>query len=144
MLVEVLEGPLRYRYRLIGTHVVDASGEDRTGRYFDDVSFFKLNPVVTRQYDAVVANGRPLYSLEPFTNLRTGSTYEVDRLLLPLSSDGKRVDMVMVLFQFKTGAHARRLVIDPARAGARPVAGPPRDGPPNSRKADHAGAERQN
>ena len=70
MLVEVLEGPLRYRYRLIGTHVVEASGEDRTGRYFDDVSFFKLNPVVTRQYDAVVANGRPLYSLEPFTNLR--------------------------------------------------------------------------
>jgi hypothetical protein len=115
MLVEVLEEPRRYRYRLIGTHVVEASGEDRTGRYFDEVPFIKRNPVIASQYDAVVARGKPLYSLEPFTNLRTGTAYEVDRLLLPLSSDGERVDMIIVLFQFKTGAHARRLATTNAR-----------------------------
>jgi len=109
MLIDVLHDPRRYRYRLIGTHVVAASGEDRTGRIFDNVGFFKVHPTVIQQYDSVVDSGQPFYSLEAFTNLRTGSTYEVDRLLLPLSNDGQRVDMVLVLFHFKTGPFARDL-----------------------------------
>jgi hypothetical protein len=109
MLIDVSLAPLRLKYRLIGTHVVTASGEDRTGRYFDDVSFFKLHPAVMRQFEQVATVGRPLYSLEPFTNSVNGTTYEVDRLMLPLSSDGRHVDMLVVLFQFKSGPHARRL-----------------------------------
>ena len=34
MLIDVLHAPRRYRYRLIGTQVVAASGEDRTGPDF--------------------------------------------------------------------------------------------------------------
>lgn len=109
MLVDVFHDPRRYRYRLIGTGVVAASGEDRTGRFFDDVSFFKLHPAVVQQYETVVATGQPLHSLEPFTNLRNGALYEVDRLLLPLSSDGQLVDMLIVFFQFKSGPYAKRL-----------------------------------
>jgi len=103
MLIDVHHDPRRYRYRLVGTNVVEASGDNRTGRYFDDVDFFKIHPRVTQQYDHVVETGRPLYSLEPFTNLRTGNNYDVDRLLLPLSSDGKHVDMLVVFFKFKSG-----------------------------------------
>jgi hypothetical protein len=33
----------------------------------------------------------------------------LDSLLLPLSSNGRRADMLTVLFQFKAGPHARRL-----------------------------------
>jgi len=51
MLIEVLQDPRRYKYRLIGTHVVTASGEDRTGRVFENVGFFKIHPVVIQQYD---------------------------------------------------------------------------------------------
>lgn len=109
MLIEVAGAPRRYRYRLVGTHVVEASGEDRTGRYFDDVAFFTINPAVVRQYDAVADSGQPLHSFEPFTNLQTGDTYEVDRLLLPLAADGEHVDMILVLFQFKSGPFARDL-----------------------------------
>lgn len=105
MLIEVLQEPRRYRYRLVGTNVVLASGEDRTGRIFEQVGFFKIHPVVVQQYDTVVDTGRPMHSLEPFTNLRTGSEYDVDRLLLPLSSDGRQVDMLMVFFKFKSGPH---------------------------------------
>jgi hypothetical protein len=122
MLVDVTHAPLRLRYRLIGTHIVAASGEDRTGRFFDDVSFFKLHPAVMQQFALVAASGQPLYSLEPFTNLVNGTTYEVDRLILPLSSDGERVDMLVVLFQFKSGAHARRLgAAPPGRSLDRPA-----------------------
>jgi len=118
MLIDVLHPPRRYRYRLIGTQVVAASGEDRTGQTFENVGFFKAHPVVLEQYNCVVEHGRPLHSLEPFTNFATGATYEVDRLLLPLSSDGRTVDMLMVLFHFKTGAYVRSL--------GKPVRPPPR------------------
>jgi len=50
--------------------------------------------------------GEPLHSLEPFHRRDTGQPYEVDRLLLPLSSDGVSVDMILVYFRFKTGAYA--------------------------------------
>ena len=110
MLIEVLNNPRRYRYRLVGTTVVNASGEDRTGQYFNEFDFFKIHPVVMQQYDDAVDMARPLYSLEPFTNLRNGSNYEVDRLLLPLSDDGESVDMLLVFFQFKTGPYASRSV----------------------------------
>ena len=109
MLIDVLHEPRRYRYRLIGTHVVTASGEDRTGRIFENVGFFKIHPVVVEQYHSVVDIARPLHSLEPFTNFISGATYEVDRLLLPLSKDGRSVDMIVVLFHFKTGPFARPL-----------------------------------
>jgi hypothetical protein len=105
MLIEVFHDPRRYRYRFVGTNVVEASGKNRTGRYFDDVNFFKIHPLVMQQYDQVVDAGQPLYSLEPFTNLHTGTNYDVDRLLLPLSTDGKQVDMLMVFFKFKSGPH---------------------------------------
>jgi hypothetical protein len=110
MLIDVLREPRRYRYRLVGTHVVAASGEDRTGKTFENVGFIKVHPVVVEQYDQVVDTGQPLHSLEPFTNFKSGSTYDVDRLLLPLSSDGRTVDMLIVLFHFKTRPFARSLV----------------------------------
>jgi hypothetical protein len=114
MLIDVLADPLRLKYRLIGTHVVTASGKDRTGRFFDEVSFFKMHPAAMQQFELVATSGQPLYSLEPFTNFVNGTTYEVDRLILPLSGNGERVDMMVVLFQFKSGAHARRLGAAPS------------------------------
>jgi hypothetical protein len=110
MLIDVFSEPRRYRYRLVGTHVVAASGEDRTGRMFENVGFFRVHPIVVEQYDKVADTGEPLHSPEPFTNLISGSTYDVDRLLLPFSSDDRTVDMLIVLFHFRTGPFARSLV----------------------------------
>lgn len=118
MLIDVLRAPRRYRYRLIGTQVVAATGEDRTGQTFENVGFIKANPVVLEQYNCVAENGRPLHSLESFTNLATGTTYDVDRLLLPLSSDGRTVDMVMVFFRLKSGPYVSSL--------GKPMRPPPR------------------
>jgi hypothetical protein len=116
MLIDVLHDPRRYRYRLVGTNVVGATGQDRTGRYFDEVPFFKEHPAVIQEYETVVETHQPMHSLEPFTNLINGSVYEVDRLLLPLSNDEWRVDTVLVLFQFNTGPYAVRLPITSSKA----------------------------
>jgi hypothetical protein len=108
MLIDVEREPLRFRYRLVGTRVVEASAEDRTGAYFDAVEFFAKNPVVMTQYKEVVDEGKPLFSLEPFKNFVNGTTYQAERLILPLSTDGEAVDMLLVHFSFKTGPWGRK------------------------------------
>jgi hypothetical protein len=108
MLIDVMGPPLRFRYRLVGTQVVAASAEDRTGVFFDAVEFFRKNPIVMTQYQEVVETRRAGLSLEPFRNFVDGTTYEVERLILPLASDGRTVDMLIVYFSFKTGPWARR------------------------------------
>jgi len=96
MLVDILHDPQRYRYRLVGSHIVAATGENRTGRFFDEVRFFQDHPGVLPQYETVVKTLQPVYSLEPFTNFISQSAYEVDCLILPLSDDGQRVDTLLV------------------------------------------------
>ena len=119
MLIDVLHDQLRFRYRLIGSNIVTATGENRTGRFFDEVGFFQSYPTVFPQYEAVVKTGRPLYSLEPFINFHSQTDYQADRLILPLSDDGRRVDTLLVLFQFNSGPFAARLPDGPARTVAR-------------------------
>ena len=106
MLIDVEQNPLRFRYRLVGTRVVGASGEDRTGSYFEAVEFFAKNPVVMTQYRRVVESGEPMFSLEPFKNYVNNTDYQVERLMLPLSSDDASVDMILVYFSFKSGPWA--------------------------------------
>lgn len=118
MLIDILHAQRRYRYRLIGSNIVTATGENRTGRFFDEVGFFQNHPTVFPQYEAVVKTGRPLCSLEPFTNFISQSAYEADRLILPLSDDGRQVDTLLVLFQFNSGPFAARLPVEPVRAMA--------------------------
>ena len=117
MLIDVLyDDQRRYRYRLIGSNIIIATGENRTGRYFDEFEFFRDHPAVLPQYETVVGTRRPLYSLEPFTNFSSDSDYDVDRLILPLSDDGLYVDTLVVLFQFNSGPFAARLARDLPRA----------------------------
>ncbi len=103
MLIDVMHAPLRFRYRLIGTSVVAASDENHTGHHFDSVEFFDRNPAVMEEYALVVESGEPLLSLEPFRNFVRDTTYQVERLLLPLSADGECVDMILAYFRFRTG-----------------------------------------
>jgi len=109
MLIDVLYEQRRYRYRLIGSNIIMATGENRTGHYFDEFRFFRDHPGVLPQYETVISTRRPLHSLEQFTNFNSGSEYDVDRLILPLSDNGEHVDTLLVLFQFNSGPFAARL-----------------------------------
>ncbi len=106
MLLDVLGDPGRFRYRLIGTSIVAATGEERTGRTFDEVRFFREFPQAIEPYERIVRTGAPVYSKEPFRDRKSDAVYEVDSLFLPLGADGERVDMVLVYFRFTTGPFA--------------------------------------
>jgi hypothetical protein len=119
MLIDVLRDRPRLRYRLIGSNIVTATGENRTGRFFDEFGFFRDHPGVLPHYETVARTGRPHYSPEPFTNFISESSYDADCLILPLSDDGRQVDTLLVLFQFNTGPFAARL---PGEANWAPAA----------------------
>jgi hypothetical protein len=109
MLVNVLPGG-RYRYRLIGTENVFEHGVDATGRYVDEVvpgPEYKTH--VLKLYDECVRERRPVYSESEFLSpvgFKTERHLKV--LFLPLSEDGRSVNMVLVIQIFAFVGHALR------------------------------------
>jgi len=115
ILTDVLAGG-RYRFRLIGTEISAAQGIQATGRYLDEVLQGEdYRAYVLGLYDELVQRRRPLYTDSFFLSLRDGAAERhTKRLMLPLSADGVRVDMVLVgqLFFFIDQATRHRHFID--------------------------------
>jgi hypothetical protein len=107
MLVDVVGDAPRFRFRLVGTRVVRASGEDRTGHFLDEYPFFRAYPTVLEQYRQVVTEAEPLLATEIFFNREHGTAYDVERLLLPLGQSETRADMLLAHFRFMRGPFSR-------------------------------------
>lgn len=85
----------RFRYRLIGTAIVNLLGRDSTGKYVAEplhgdrtVGLQRLFTLVAETRAPVVIKGHIFY-------IRDKSWVFVEALLLPLSADGGTVDMIM-------------------------------------------------
>ena len=98
--VDERAGRRRYRYRLVGTGVVDRMGTDCTGRYFDELFDAESLATILARYDSCVESGGPVYSRESVP-LHGREFLRYTRLLLPLSADGRRVDTLLVAFEFE-------------------------------------------
>lgn len=93
------DGRPGYRYRLVGTRVVEAMGRDFTGLGFEEfIPTGQLAPVL-EVYDRTVCEREPTISAgqvpvehREFTGYR--------RLLLPLATDGETPDMIFACFDF--------------------------------------------
>lgn len=93
-LIGVEEEPRRFRYRLIGTQIVRWSGGDATGRHADDPFCGEGRFALIELYQTVTRAGAPV--LTPWQPaVLGGSPMLFSRLLLPLSSDGARIDMIL-------------------------------------------------
>lgn len=93
-LVTVTQNPLRFWFRLVGTRIAEDYGEDITGRYLDEIDLDDVRRDIEEGYEIAAREGRPVYSRCDYRKHdRRHLAYE--RLLLPLSSDGKRVDMLL-------------------------------------------------
>jgi hypothetical protein len=98
LMVDVVDGPHRFRFRLMGTSLVDAASRELTGKFFDEADISGYDPDVLEDYAEVVRTGGPLcktrhYDPTPGTFMDHWRTYE--RLLLPLASDGKTIDRIL-------------------------------------------------
>ena len=93
-LLEVEPAPRRFRHRLIGTKVARWSGRDVTGRYAGDGACGDAGRVLLELYERVADAAQPLFT--PWQPSILGSSaMQFSRLLLPLSTDGRRIDMIL-------------------------------------------------
>lgn len=100
-LVDVQRSPFRLRYRLVGTRVVEAMGRDVTGQWFDEAHpHVSKNPNYLERSQRVVETGTPSWR-RGGPNLWQHEFYgSLENLILPLATDGRSVDILMVLTVF--------------------------------------------
>ncbi|MFC3229735.1 PAS domain-containing protein [Marinibaculum pumilum] len=94
VLIDVQAEPLRLRYRLLGTAIVQAMQRDNTGAWYDELYGPDLLEEIYAGFRWILAHRAPLRTYgRAFYPDRRFYRYEI--LNLPLSSDGARVDMVL-------------------------------------------------
>jgi hypothetical protein len=90
MMLDVLGDPVRLRYRLVGTRVVQYTGFDFTGRYLDEM-VFQGRDFMEECYRLVLNERRPIFGHYAWL-VRSRHFGRCEFGLFPLSDDGKRVD----------------------------------------------------
>ncbi len=97
-LIDVIRPQLRFRYRLVGTRITEALG-DTTGQWLDDVhpDFHPGSPT-HQNYLSIANGGAPSWRRgPPMLMAYSERCAEIERLLLPLASDGATVDVIVAL-----------------------------------------------
>lgn len=98
--VDYQNGEPRFRFRLIGSRIATVVESDPTGMWFED--FYDKNNIgyMQKLYRSVALTGEPFtnHSHAPFSDK---DFVKLDRLLLPLSSDGSQVDMILGYLSFE-------------------------------------------
>jgi len=95
ILVEVLPGaPSRYRIRLHGSTLAHRVGYDLTGKMLDDMPVPEFRDLSRRSFDKVVGTGEPLHVIN--NRMVDDRMQQYESILMPLSSDGDRVDMLLI------------------------------------------------
>lgn len=104
-IAEALErdGVVRFRYRLVGTAIVDVLGKDPTGHYADEVFEGADGEFLVKLQRMVFDERRPLFCESEYSVLCDASL-RAKRLLLPLSDDDNRVNQIFSLLVFHHGA----------------------------------------
>lgn len=89
----------RFRHRLNGTELVERFGQDNKGRWFEDIYTSKHLAVQLQAYRTAVKE--QIATLGTISMpLSSGSVMRYNRLIMPLSADGKSVDMLFIIFEF--------------------------------------------
>lgn len=95
ILVEVLpDAPSRYRIRLHGSTLAHRVGYDLTGKMLDDMPVPEFRDLSRRSFDKVVGTGEPLHVVN--NRMVDDRMQSYESILMPLSSDGDRVDMLLI------------------------------------------------
>jgi hypothetical protein len=97
VLLDVHRGPLRYRYRLVGTKEVELYGLDPTGRWYDDVrppgpktaSGYARLQLAAEKAVCSYRRGRVLA-------LHHREHQTAENLVCPFAADGQSVDLIVV------------------------------------------------
>jgi len=85
----------RFQFRLVGTGIVGAFGRETTSRAVDESLFGDNAAEVERFFSIPVQTHGPAYASGEYTVAPTGRGLPFETLLVPLSSNGQAVDMLL-------------------------------------------------
>jgi hypothetical protein len=94
ILLDVEDNPRRYNLRLMGTRIVSWYGSDATGCYVDEIDFGGSPMSTFTTLDQLVDKVVPAHMTGEYDK-HDGRHIRYERLMLPMSSDGKRVDKIL-------------------------------------------------
>ena len=95
ILVDVLdETPPRFRIRLHGTNLSERTNFDLTGKMIDQMPAPEFRELSIRSFRKVLRTRQPLHALA--ARLLDGRMQRYEAILMPLSSDGERVDRLIL------------------------------------------------
>lgn len=92
--------PARFRYRLIGTAVIERDGYDMTGRVVDELPGTQYRGLILSRLGGLIADPAPLLIRNQTSY--DGRWYDYEVLWLPLAGDGETVDMFLSCQIFPT------------------------------------------
>lgn len=94
VLVEFFEGGTKSRVRLEGTNITEFYGATRLGSGLETLKGEEERKLLLTQYGAVIADCEPAFYSARFTTSENKYVHQV-KLLLPLSDDDRRVNMIL-------------------------------------------------
>jgi hypothetical protein len=123
-LIDVVRGPLRFKYRLIGSVHVEAAGWNGTGLYLDQAHPKFVTSIAFPQFCAVAQEGVLAFYSGPPNYLVKKDYIRIERLIMPLARNGRDVDMLLGITVLQSAldqhAHAMAAAPDPAAATKTP------------------------
>lgn len=99
LLVDVTYDPLRFFIRLYGSELVSRAGFDITGTYLEDHPQPEFRDYVDKAWRDTIARGEVTHGR--FDRWLDDRRYQFESLRLPLSSDGKTIDKLLVAIRHK-------------------------------------------
>ena len=93
---------IRFRYRLVGTAVVQGVGRDVTGKWYEDIYPDVAYEEFYSHCAEVVTTGEPNFSIIDY-KLPGREFVRYSRLSLPLAEDGSTVDRILSMLDFEIG-----------------------------------------
>lgn len=101
LLSDLLEGEADIRFRVIGTWVTEQFGRDDTGRTFEEIGWNDRTRTLFEVYSRAAGTLVPQRSSGSFfSHTGTKDFLLAERLILPLSDDGRRCNKILSAIYF--------------------------------------------
>ena len=101
--------PLRFRYRLVGTRVVEYNHQEFTGKYLGEVGWVDEH-LLLGAYTKVIVDRQPHFGIYTW-DLRTGSAGRCEFGMFPLTNDGTAIHQIIAIEDYEFPARE----VDPER-----------------------------
>lgn len=92
-IVDIIGRPRRFRFRLVGTRIIEGYGEEITGKFLDEIDLGDKSSAIQEEYEKAVNQQAPTASSWSFSK-NDGRELNYEHLILPLSTDGRTINML--------------------------------------------------